>query len=74
MVGVAFGSVGLGKTGISISSAVSLSIGVGIQNIPEGLSVSLPLVRDGAGFIKSFLIGSASALVEILGKCIHSLK
>ncbi|KAG2382569.1 hypothetical protein C9374_005149 [Naegleria lovaniensis] len=72
VVGVAFGSIGLGKTGISISSAVSLSIGVGIQNIPEGLSVSLPLVRDGAGFVKAFLIGSASALVEIIGGLIGS--
>ena len=42
----------------------------GIQNIPEGLSVSLPLVKDGAGVVKAFLIGSASALVEIIGKFI----
>ncbi|EFC44118.1 predicted protein [Naegleria gruberi] len=74
VVGVAFGSISneTNKNGISISNAVSLSLGVGIQNIPEGLSVSLPLVRDGAGYWKSFFIGSASALVEILGGLIGS--
>ncbi|KAL9651668.1 hypothetical protein ABK040_001612 [Willaertia magna] len=68
IVGVAFGSIGDSKEdGISIANAVSLSIGVGIQNIPEGLSVSLPLIRDGASPLKAFLMGSASALIEIVG-------
>ena len=41
-----------------------LTLGIGIQNFPEGSAVSLPLSRDGISKVKSFFIGSLSAIVE----------
>ena len=44
--------------------AVSVAVGIGLQNFPEGAAVSLPLRREGCSRSRSFLIGQASALVE----------
>lgn len=63
-VGVAFGCVSLNIEGTSLLSAVMLAIGIGIQNFPEGVCVSMPLRREGASRLKSFLIGQASGFVE----------
>lgn len=63
-VGVAFGCVSLGVSGTSMLAAIMLAIGIGLQNFPEGVCVALPLRRDGASRIKSFLIGQASGIVE----------
>ena len=66
VVGVAFASAASsGLTGIW--EAVALSLGIGLQNFPEGASVSLPLRREGISTRKSFLIGQASGMVEPLG-------
>ncbi len=46
------------------SGAVALTIGIGIQNYPEGTAVALPLLREGASKGKAFFIGSMSAVVE----------
>lgn len=45
-------------------SALSLSIGIAIQNIPEGGAVSVPLIEDGVSKPKAFLMGVGSGLVE----------
>ena len=42
----------------------ALAVGIGLQNFPEGLAISLPLRREGASRWKSFACGQASALVE----------
>jgi len=63
-IGVAFGSVSLGIEGASASGAVMLAFGIGLQNFPEGVCVAMPLRRDGAPRLKSFLIGQASGAVE----------
>ena len=63
-IGVAFGSVIYGLDGATISGAIILAIGIGIQNFPEGSAISLPLLGSGASKFKSFLIGSLSAIVE----------
>jgi ZIP family zinc transporter len=63
-VGVAFGCVSLGIEGTSIFSAIMLSVGIGLQNFPEGVCVAMPLRREGASRVKSFLIGQASGIVE----------
>lgn len=63
-VGVAFGCVSLNIEGTSLLSAIMLAIGIGLQNFPEGVCVSMPLRREGASRVKSFLIGQASGLVE----------
>lgn len=63
-VGVAFGAAAQGLPAASLSGAVALAVGIGIQNFPEGLAISLPLRREGASLWKSFGCGQASALVE----------
>lgn len=63
-IGVAFGSLKYNIPGATILSAISLAIGIGIQNFPEGSAISLPLRRDGYSRIKSFLIASLSGIVE----------
>jgi ZIP family zinc transporter len=63
-VGVAFGAASQGMPAASLSGAVALAVGIGIQNFPEGLAISLPLRREGASLWKSFSYGQASALVE----------
>ena len=63
-IGVAFGSVIYGLNGATISAAIILAIGIGIQNFPEGSTISLPLVGSGNSKLKSFIIGSLSAIVE----------
>ena len=63
-IGVAFGGIISGTSGLTTVAAVMLGLGIGIQNLPEGAAVSLPLRREGFSRWKSFIIGQASALVE----------
>ncbi|OGO35444.1 MAG: dihydroorotate dehydrogenase [Chloroflexi bacterium RBG_16_57_8] len=63
-VGVAFGAVAAGLPSASLGAAVALAVGIGIQNFPEGMAVSLPLRRDGMSRRKSFWYGQLSAVVE----------
>ena len=63
-VGVLFGGVAAGIPEASIVGAVTLAIGIGIQNFPEGIAVSMPLRRMGMSRWKSFLYGQSSAIVE----------
>ncbi|MEA5135495.1 MAG: ZIP family metal transporter [Candidatus Fimivivens sp.] len=63
-VGVAFGCVALGIEGTSLFTATTLALGIGLQNFPEGTCVAMPLRRDGASRLKSFMVGQASGLVE----------
>ena len=66
-IGVLFGaaiqSVDLGMSA-ALAPAVALAIGIGIQNFPEGVAVSLPLRRDGMKTGKSFWYGQLSGAVE----------
>ena len=63
-VGVLFGGVSAGIPEASIAGAVTLAIGIGIQNFPEGIAVSMPLRRMGMSRWKSFMYGQSSAIVE----------
>ena len=63
-VGVAFGAVAEGIPGADLAGAIALTIGIGIQDFPEGLAVSLPLRRFGMSRTKSFLYGQISGIVE----------
>ena len=63
-VGVLFGGVAAGIPEATIVGAVTLAIGIGIQNFPEGIAVSMPLRRMGMSRWKSFMYGQSSALVE----------
>jgi len=63
-VGVLFGGVAAGIPEASIAGAVTLAIGIGIQNFPEGIAVSMPLRRMGLSRTKRFMYGQSSAIVE----------
>jgi ZIP family zinc transporter len=63
-VGVAFGAVAVGLPSATLPAAVALAIGIGIQNFPEGVAVSMPLRREGMSRLKSFWYGQLSAVVE----------
>lgn len=61
-VGVAVACASLGMD--SLTSAIMLAVGIGIQNFPEGASVSLPMRSEGCSRLKAFLWGSLSGVVE----------
>ena len=63
-VGVAFGAVKYGLSTASLAGAIALAIGIGLQNLPEGTAVSVPLRREGLSRAKSFFYGQASGIVE----------
>ncbi|WP_214842921.1 ZIP family metal transporter [Exiguobacterium sp. s150] len=63
-IGVAFGAVAADFPSASLTGAIALAIGIGIQNFPEGTAVSLPLRREGMSRRKSFFYGQLSAVVE----------
>jgi len=63
-VGVAFGAVAAGVPSATLAGALALAVGIGIQNFPEGLAVSLPLRGEGMSRLKSFWYGQLSAVVE----------
>lgn len=53
--------------GIAAAGALALSLGMGLQNIPEGAAISLPLHQEGLSKSKSFLMGAFSGIVEPIG-------
>lgn len=65
-VGVVLGGVMNGDAGLTTAGALALSIGMAIQNIPEGAIISFPLHSEGKSRAKAFAWGAASGLVEPL--------
>ena len=64
-VGVAFGALHIGGyTAEALMGAVTIAVGIGLQNFPEGAAVSLPLRREGYSPRRSFFLGQASGMVE----------
>ena len=72
-VGVVFAGVLSGKSGITEMGALALSIGIAIQNFPEGAIVSMPLKAEGNGKGKAFLYGVLSGAVEPIAAVITIL-
>ena len=66
-VGVVFAGAESGMSNISPASAIAVSLGIAIQNVPEGAIISMPLRAAGNSKWKSFFIGSLSGAVEPLG-------
>lgn len=66
-VGVVFAGVLNGNAAISIAGAFALSIGIAIQNFPEGAIISMPLMSAGMSRRKSFAAGFLSGVVEPIG-------
>lgn len=65
-IGVTFGALAsqVADINTSVMGAVGLAIGIGLQNIPEGSSLSLPIRGEGHSRRKAFWYGSMSAVVE----------
>lgn len=63
-VGVTFAGLVAGNKEISFAGAIALSLGIAIQNFPEGAIISLPLKSDGNGKGKAFIYGMLSGIVE----------
>lgn len=72
-IGVAFGSIMYHLDGATLSNAIGLAIGIGIQNFPEGAAVSMPLRREGLSRNKAFFYGELSAIVEPIASVIGAL-
>ncbi len=63
-VGVALAGAISGNSTITISGAIALSVGIAIQNFPEGAIISMPLKEEGNSKLKSFMYGTLSGIVE----------
>ena len=63
-VGVALTGAISGNSSISMMGAIALSIGIAIQNFPEGAIISMPLKEEGNTKSKSFIYGTLSGIVE----------
>ena len=72
-VGVTFAGVLIGNTGITLSGAFALALGIAIQNFPEGAIISMPLCSLGVSKKRAFLYGVLSGLVEPVGAMITIL-
>lgn len=66
-VGVTLAGAMLGNTGIAMAGALALSVGIAIQNFPEGAIISMPLRSAGASGLKAFWYGVLSGVVEPIG-------
>ena len=73
-VGVVFSGALLNSQDIGLAGAFALSIGIAIQNFPEGAVISLPLrSEEGMSRRKAFLYGMISGIVEPVGALITIL-
>ena len=62
-----------GNTLLTLSGALALSIGIAIQNFPEGAIISMPLISEGYTKPKAFLLGTLSGIVEPIAAVITIL-
>ena len=65
-VGVVFAGMAADHADITLAGAFALSVGIAIQNFPEGAVISLPL-KEAAGQKKAFVYGMLSGIVEPIG-------
>lgn len=63
-VGVVLAGAMTGEAGITMAAALALSIGIAIQNFPEGAIVSMPLKQSVQSRWKAFAYGVGSGIVE----------
>lgn len=66
-VGVVYAGWISGDAGITAMGALALSLGIAIQNFPEGAIISMPLRAEGVNKGKAFLYGALSGVVEPIG-------
>lgn len=66
-VGAVYAALLSGNRDVSLAGALALSLGIGIQNFPEGAIISMPLYASGTKKTKAFLVGALSGIVEPVG-------
>lgn len=66
-VGVVYAGWLAGGANITAAGALALSLGIAIQNFPEGAIISMPLTAEGVKKPRAFLYGVLSGIVEPLG-------
>ena len=66
-VGVVLAGAFYGSSALTMTGALALSIGIAIQNFPEGAIISMPLKSEGMSKFKSFIYGTLSGVVEPIG-------
>ena len=66
-VGVVFAGWRMGGGALSLTAALTLALGIAIQNFPEGAIISMPLRAEGASKPRAFLYGVLSGAVEPAG-------
>ena len=66
-VGVVYAGLISGNAQISATGALALSLGIAIQNFPEGAIISMPLHAEGMKRSKAFCGGVLSGIVEPIG-------
>ena len=72
-VGVVAASWLSGQEGISAAAALALSLGIALQNLPEGAISSMPLKSNGMSRRRAFGYGVASGVVEPIGAALTLL-
>ncbi len=72
-VGVVFAGALAGDGVVSLAGAFALSIGIALQNFPEGAVISMPLAAQGHKKSKSFFLGAMSGVVEPIGALVTLL-
>lgn len=72
-VGVVYAGWIAGDAGITAMGALALSLGIAIQNFPEGAIISMPLRAEGISKGKAFLYGALSGAVEPVGAALTIL-
>ena len=72
-VGVVAASWLTGSENVSAAAALALSVGIAIQNLPEGAIISMPLKSNGMKSGKAFGYGVLSGLIEPVGAIITIL-
>ena len=67
VVGIVFAGWMYGKNDITLAGALVLSVGIALQNFPEGAVVSMPMRAEGMPKAKTFLFGTLSGVIEPIG-------
>lgn len=66
-IGVVFAGLMTENAGLTLAGALTLSLGIAIQNFPEGAIISMPLRTEGVSKPKAFLYGVLSGVIEPIG-------
>ena len=72
-IGVVYAALLASPSGEALGGALALSIGIAIQNFPEGAIISMPLRADGMKKGKAFICGVLSGIIEPIGAALTIL-